>query len=379
MNVMQLRAVALTTAALAVSACAPREPASVEIAFIANAAAGTVVLLDVATRSVVDTIDVNPDRVKASGPGAPNYAQDTDISADGRTMYVSRGYMGDVAAFDIASGRMLWHTPLNTGRADHMAISKDGASLFVSAMLDNRIFRVTTRNGALNGYVVGGVYPHDNKISGDGTLLYNTSIGPLKGMPRAAGAPALTETPGDPFQITIIDVNTFAIREKIKTEHAIRPWQFAPGEKGMYVQLANEHAVAFYDLTTKQVTRRLQLPLKDGITDADTDFDAPHHGLALTDDGATLCLAARSSDYAGLVSAPDLKLIATVPVGDAPGWAEVADSGRVCMTTNGRSDDLSIISIAERKEIVRMPIGDGPKHITIARIPAGVIDAMRRR
>jgi DNA-binding beta-propeller fold protein YncE len=384
-NTTSLRAVILgMTAALVVPGCAAeqssaQQSASVEIAFVANAAAATVVLLDVATRAVVDTIDVNPDRVKASGPGAPNYAQDTDISPDGRTMYVSRGYMGDVAAFDIASGRMLWHTSLNTGRADHMAITKDGRYLFVSAMLDNRVVRVATSDGALNGYIVGGVYPHDNKISSDGTLLYNTSIGALKAMPRAADAPPLTEAPGAPFQITIADVNTFAIRERITTENAIRPWEFAPGEQGMYVQLANEHAVAFYDLTTNRVTKRLELPLKEGITAADTDFDAPHHGLAITPDGATLCLAGRSSDYAALVSTQDFKLLATIPVGDAPGWAEIADSGRVCMTTNGRSDDLSIISIADRKEIVRMPIGDGPKHITIAAVPASVVDAMKAR
>ena len=125
--------------------------------------------------------------------------------------------------------------------------------------------------------------------------------------------------------------------------------------------------------------RRLDLPVKPGVTAADCDFEAPHHGLALTDDGKTLCLAARASDYVALVSAPDLKLIATIPVGDAPGWAEVADDGRVCLVANTRSDDLSIISIEKRSEIVRLPIGDGPKHITVARLPAAVIAAVKGR
>ena len=49
----------------------------IEIAFISNAQDATVALLDVATRSIVGRIDVNPARVKASGPGAPNYAQDS--------------------------------------------------------------------------------------------------------------------------------------------------------------------------------------------------------------------------------------------------------------------------------------------------------------
>ena len=129
----------------------------------------------------------------------------------------------------------------------------------------------------------------------------------------------------------------------------------------------------------RKVVRRLDLPVKPGVTVADWDFEAPHHGLALTPDGRTLCLAGRASDYAALVRAPALTLIATIPVGDAPGWSEVADNGRLCFVANTRSDDLSIISIPERKEIVRLPIGDGPKHITVARIPASVLAAFKAR
>lgn len=123
--------------------------------------------------------------------------------------------------------------------------------------------------------------------------------------------------------------------------------------------------------------RRLELPTKPGVTLKDWDFEAPHHGLALTDDGATLCLAGRASDYAALVRVPDLTLIATIPVGDGPGWAETADDGRVCLIANTRSDDLSLISILERKEIRRLPMGNGPKHITVARLPMSVIAAVK--
>jgi len=350
---------------------------AVEVALVANSVDATVAVLDVATRAIVGRIDVNPAKAKASGPGSPNYAQDTDVSPDGKTLYVSRGYMGDVAAFDLPSGKLLWNTSLNTGRADHMTLSRDGKNIFVSAMLDNRVYRVDAATGKLRGYVVTGVYPHDNKISSDGTTLYNTSIGPLPGMPRSGAA--LTEKPGANFQITLIDANTLEVRERIPTEFAIRPWQFAPDGKGMYVQLANEHVVAYYDLGERRFTRRFALPVKEGITPKDYDFDAPHHGLALTDDGATLCLAGRASDYAALVSAPDFKLLATIPTGDAPGWAEIADGGKICLITNTRDDNVSIISIAERKEILRLPTGDGPKHITVTRLPASVITAIKAR
>jgi DNA-binding beta-propeller fold protein YncE len=373
----------LITVAFALIALQPglaaAQSKTVEIALVANSVDATVALVDVAKRAIVGRIDINPARVKASGPGSPNYAQDTDVSPDGKTMYVSRGYVGDVAAFDLVTGELLWNTSLNTGRADHMTLTPDGRTIFVTAMLDNRVYRIEAATGKITGHVVTGVYPHDNKVSHDGKLLYNTSIGALTNMPRSSSAAPLTDTPGAPFQLTIVDVSTLEPRDKIRTEKAIRPWQFAPGEKGLYAQLANEHAVVFYDLGTRAFTRRLELPVKPGITTADYDFDAPHHGLALTDDGKTLCLAGRASDYVALVRAPDLELISTIPVGDAPGWAEAADKGNVCLVANSRSDDLSIISIPERKEIGRLKIGDGPKHITIARIPESVIAAVKSR
>jgi hypothetical protein len=103
---------------------AQRAPQSIEIAFVANAEGASVAMVDVAARSIIGTIAVNFAEVESEGPGAPNYAQDTDVSPDGQTLYVSRGYLGDVAAFDIASGRPLWTRPLNTMRADRGAVAR---------------------------------------------------------------------------------------------------------------------------------------------------------------------------------------------------------------------------------------------------------------
>ena len=348
-----------------------------EIAFVANAEAGTVALVDVSSRSVIGILDINPARTERKGPGATNYAQDTDLSPDGHTIYVSRGYLGDVAAFDLSSAKMLWQRSLNTGRADHMTITKDGRSVFVSALMDNRVYKLAASTGEINGHVITAVHPHDVKVSKDGHWLYNSSLGPLGSLPRSAAAAPLTQTPGDPFQLTIADVETLAVRDRIKLDNAFRPWQFSNDEQLIYAQRSNEHAVVTYDRASRKIIRRLELPVKPGVTSADSDFEAPHHGLALTEDGATLCLAARASDYAALVDTKELTLIATIPVGDAPGWAEVADAGRVCLIANTRSDDLSIISIPKRAEIARIPVGNGPKHITVARIPQAVIAAFK--
>jgi DNA-binding beta-propeller fold protein YncE len=361
------------TAALVGAGAAKAQTGSREIAFVANAEGGTVSLVDVEARNVLGEIDVNPAKVKQT-QATPNYAQDTDISPDGRTLYVSRGYLGDVAAFDIATRKLKWRSVVDPARSDHMTLSRDGREIFVSAYTQNRTRRLDAATGKITGEVATGVSPHDNQITRDGQRLFNTSIGnvgvPVEGGKTSAGAPS-------PYQLTIADAKTLKVLDRIPFERGIRPWRFTPDEKGFYAQLSNTHGVVAYDLVARRIVRRLELPVGAGVTSADWVFDAPHHGLSLTRDGKTLCLAGRASDYAALVRAPELTLIATVPVGDAPGWAELADHDRVCLIANTRSDDISFVSLAERKELARITVGDGPKHITVSRVPVAVLEALK--
>lgn len=369
------------------AACQPSAPASEnaaapaaaaqaarEIAFVANAEGATVSLLDVAKREVVGTIDINPDKVVVERPGTPNYAQDTDVSPDGRTLYVARGYMGDVAAFDVASGKPLWVRKLDTGRADHMTLTPDGKWLFVSVMFDNQVEKIDAATGEAQARFPTGVFPHDNQVSKDGRHVYNTSLGQLSPLP---GEPKVK--PANPMLFTVANLDTLEVTNAIVMPFGIRPWHMNADETAFYAQISNVHGVAAFEFPSGRETKRLELPVKDGVQEADWDFQAPHHGLAITHDGSTLCLAGRASDYIALVKASELELIATIPADDAPGWATLSLDDSVCLVPNTRADNVSIVSLAERKEVARVAAGDGPKHITVANVPADVVDAAAAR
>lgn len=359
---------------------APAAPATREIAFVANAEGATVSLLDLAKREIIDTLDINPEKVKVDRPGTPNYAQDTDISPDGRTLYVARGYMGDVAAFDIATGKQLWVRDLDTIRADHMTLTADGKYLFVSVLFDARVEKIDAATGEAKGRFVSGVYPHDNQMSADGKHVYNTSLGNLQ---APIDKRDIVETPDDKsgyaYQFTVADAETLEVINRIRMPVGIRPWHMRPDGQGFYAQLSDFHGVVAIDFPSGKETKRLQLPIKDGVKEADWDFSAPHHGLAITHDGSTLCLAGRASDYIALVKAPELELLAAIPSDDAPGWATISLDDSVCIVPNTRADTISLVSLAERKEIAKIAGGDGPKHVTVANVPAEVIDAAAAR
>lgn len=380
-----MRPLALLVAA-AIGAVAPPAASARDVVFVANAEGGTVSIVDARNPALIGEIDVLPDGPDATlgeddplhsligqmlveAAGGTNYAQDQDVSPDGHTLYVSRGHRGDIAAFEIASGRMLWKLPIPGLRADHMALSDDGRTLYVSALTDNRVVVVDTERAAATGSFPTGEWPHDNHFSHDGARLYNASIGNIVAPEAARGS----------YAIIVVDPVSLRILRRHEFDRGIRPFALNADETRLYAQLSEYHGVVEIDPRDGRVVRRAELPIDPGVTEDDYDFEAPHHGLALSQDERTLCLAGRASDYVALVSTDSLAPEAIIDVGDAPGWAENGPGGRHCFVPNNRDDTLSVISYAERREVARLAVGDGPKHIEPGRIPMGDEPSLRLR
>jgi DNA-binding beta-propeller fold protein YncE len=299
--------------------------------------------------------------------GGENYAQDQDVSPDGRILYVSRGHRGDVAAFRIRTGEMLWKLPVSGLRADHMELSEDGSRLYVSALTANVVEVIDTERRAMVGSFATGDWPHDNHLSHDGERLYNGSIGNIL-VPwetRAANPSS--------YRLSVVDPDTLVVLATHELDAGIRPYVITDDERRLYAQLSEFHGLIEYKLGRGVESRRLELPVDEGVTADDYDFEAPHHGLALSPDETTLCAAGRASDYVALVSTRRMRARAIIEVGDAPGWATTSPNGRRCFVPNTRDDTLSAISYRRAREVARIPVGDGPKHIEAARIPARVL------
>jgi DNA-binding beta-propeller fold protein YncE len=355
-----------------------------EVVLVANAEGGDVAVVDAHSFRVMRRIDVLPDGPSATpgeddpaqaligqqiveAAGGQNYAQDQDVSPDGRTLYVSRGHRGDIAAFDIATGTMRWKLPIPGFRSDHMAISRDGRRLYVSALTEDEVEVVDTEQRAIVASFPSGQWPHDNHLSDDGERLYNGSIGNVVAPSEARGAN------GPPYRLTVVDAQTLAPIASHVFDRGIRPYVITHDERRLFAQLSELHGVVEFDLAAGRELRRRELPIDPGVTEEDYDFEAPHHGLAMSHDERTLCAAGRASDYVALIATRTLEPNAIIEVDDAPGWAATDPDGHLCFVPNTRADTLSVISFARRREIARFGIGDGPKQIEAARIPAAVL------
>lgn len=368
------------------SSGAPDSPA-VEVALVSNAVGGTVSFIDVARQEAIATLNIIPDgrdvsllrdplqwyaQDRIEGRGGKNYAQDTDLSRDGTVLFVSRGFLADVIAMDIASGDILWRTPIAGIRSDHMDISPDGKRLYVSALIQSGdiVEVLDTETGNKVGSFKTGQWPHDVHVNHDNSRVYVASLGDMQlGLAERGKSP-------DAYKVTVADTQSLEVVKEYQFDAGIRPFKVTADGNRLYAQLSNTHAVVARDLRADKNIARIDLPVADGVAEDDWDFEAPHHGLALTPDENTLCVAGRASDYAAILNAADLSLVATIHTGDAPSWAEVTEDGRLCVISNTRSDDISIVDLRQQTETARISAGRGPKHITIGLVPTSIVGSL---
>ena len=126
---VRLFAAAATATLLAAGAPAGSAPASAQptlrdVVLVGNSAGGTVTVLDGHTFAALGTIPVAADRaqriaemdlIERAGyevvrqqKGGDRFVDDIAVSPDGRTLYVSRSILADVAAYDLVTGAQVW-------------------------------------------------------------------------------------------------------------------------------------------------------------------------------------------------------------------------------------------------------------------------------
>jgi len=250
-----------------------------------------------------------------------------------------------------------------------MDISPDGKNLFVSAIIygGDVVHKIDATTGEILEDYGTGNWPHDVHVSGDGKTLFAASIGEMTKPAKERDDDRRS------YILSVFDLaNGHNPRELVFT-NGIRPFQISVDDKTLYGQQSNTHDIFAHDIASDREQGRISLPVAEGVTEADWDFEAPHHGLALTKSGKMLCAAGRASDYAAIVRTNPLELVQTVPVGDAPSWAAITSDDQYCLTANSRDDSVSIVTMGSAEEVKRIKVGRAAKHITIAMIPADVI------
>jgi len=379
----------IALAALAAVALLPADgsAATRDVVAVGNAFAGTVSFLDANTYTNLGSINVVPDlssrkltlllnpitfagyQVVKQQKGGENYVDDVALSPDGKTLYVSRGILEDVAAFNLVTKKMIWRTNIGGFEADHMAITADGGRVFVSDITNGLVKAFNTANGQVVGHFAGGTYTHEVDFSPDGKRVYVGSIG-------TTALPYLMNSLKGDRQLTIADANTYQVLRTYKFDYGLRPDILTPDETTMYFQLSYHRGFIEFDLASGTITRTKDLP---GTLAGDLLFpdllpaNSMHHGLALSGDGRTICNAGTIDNYIAMVDRSTFNTNKLVSGFAKPYWAETSRDGTKCLVSNSDGDYVSVMDYVTGLEVKRTTVGDYPQRERNGRLDTTII------
>ena len=169
-------------------------------------------------------------------------------------------------------------------------------------------------------------------------------------------------------KLTAIDIKTEKPDFEIPLPGIPRPLTFDPNGQRIFVQLSKLHGFAVVDYNTRKVTGNILLP--DAPTGAKPLIpDTYSHGLGVAPDGKTLWVTSLLDNSVSVFSMPDLKRLATIPVGRGPDWLTFTPDSKRCFVSNAGSNSVSVLDVPARKEITKIAVGKIPKRIITVVLP----------
>jgi len=320
---------------LALIAALPLAAAPLRI-YVTNSAGDNITIIDPVSDHVVGEFRVsrNPHGIVPS--------------PDGKRFYISSEGENVLDVVDRSSFRIIRRVPIGQ-RPNNIAITPDGRRVYICIRSGDTVDIVDTASLEKVKSVPVGDAPHNIYCTADGKWMLATSMGGQK--------------------ITAINVRTESPEFEIPLGGIPRPVAIEPGPGGsparLFVPLSDLHGFVVVDFAARRVVNRVLLP--DAPAGAQPLI--PHtlaHGIGRSPDGRTLWVTSLLDNSVSVFSLPDLKRLATIPVGNAPDWLTFLPDSRRCFVSNAGSDSVSAIDMLSFHELARISVGKTPKRLIAA-------------
>ncbi|MEZ5416121.1 MAG: YncE family protein [Vicinamibacterales bacterium] len=277
-------------------------------------------------------------------------------SPDGARLYLSNEVRHTLDVVEMPSLRIAARVPLS-GRPNNVAVSKDGAKVYVG---------IAQAPGALD--VIDTVALKNVKTVPTKGAIHNVYVTPDGRWAVAGSIPEKT--------ISIVDTATDTLARTIPLSAGIRPMAFTTRPDGstglIIVQLSDFHGFVTVDFTTGKETARVEHPAIEGEhPHTDGLQGAPAHGLAVSPDGTRLWSTSKVYGYAYVHSLPDLREVGRVFVGQHPEWVTFTPDGKYIYVAAAGDNSVFVVDAVAMKEVARIPVGNVPKRNATAalRVP----------
>jgi hypothetical protein len=242
------------------------------------------------------------------------------IEADGRTGRLYIATLKRVAAFDLATDKMVW-TREYEGGSDRLALSPDGTILYVPSFEGPHWHAVDAASGDVLAKIVLNSRAHNTIYGPDGRQVY------------LAGLASQMLSIADPRTHTVVGgVGPFS--------HSVRPFTVNSQQTLVFVNVNDLLGFEIGDIRTGKRLHRVEVsgfqkgPVKR--------HSCPSHGIGLTPDETEIWVSdahnSRMHVFDATVMPPKQKM--SIALRDQPGWITFSLDGRYAYPSTGEVIDV---------------------------------------
>ncbi len=153
-------------------------------------------------------------------------------------------------------------------------------------------------------------------------------------------------------------------------DRAIRPMAITKDEKFAYLQISLFHGFFEYDMVNDKITRKLELPIPEAnknLAPEDHILNSGHHGIALSGDDKTICVAGTMDGYIAIVDRETFEYhtikLSDDPKAAKPYWATSSRDGTKAYVSISGLDKVSVVDYATGKIVAEVPVGNHPQRV----------------
>ena len=303
--------------------------------YVTNEGSGDISIIDPAARAVVGRVALgkrprgiiaSPDQslLYIALSGSPIAGPGVDES----TLPAADKAADGIAVFDVASNKVL-HVLRGISDPEQVALSPDGATLYVASEDTGRVMFMDARSGAIRATLVVGGEPEGLAASPDGKLVYATSE--------------------EDSTIAVVDAVQPQVIAHVPVGKRPRSIAFDRSGARAFVPGENDASLSVIDVASSKVANRTTIA---GET-------VRPMGVAVSPAGAVFVTTGRGGKLARF-DAARLAPAGEAQVGERPWGVALSPDGGFAFTANGPSNDVTMVDTVTMKVVARFKVGDRP-------------------
>ncbi len=295
------------------------------LAYIPNAASGTVSVIDMSAEKVIETIKVGEEA-----------SHGIEITPDGKYLYTGDFQNGLVKIYDLANNNLVKTLKVNS-TAHGIDMSPDGKYILIASGEASEVSVIDTAKQEIIKVIREGIGKSPSHIDFDpaGRFAFLTNL--------------------ESDDVSIISIPEFEVTVRIPVGNGPNEGRVAPDGEFAYTANWESNSISVIDL--RKFTVVDEIKVGEGT-----------HGVIVSPDSKKIWTSNRKTNNVAIIDAETRQIDQYIAAGEYTNHLEFTPDGEKVVVTNARDNEAIIIDTKTYEIIARVKVDEEPHEITFLKI-----------